>query len=41
MEVDGFIEMFKRSIKKGKVKYRNYVGDGGTKILKNLQESAP
>jgi len=41
MEVDGVIEMFKRSIEKFKVKFKNYIGDGDAKTFKNLQESAP
>lgn len=41
MEVDGIIEMFQRSVEKHGVKYAYYIGDGDTKTLKNLLETAP
>lgn len=41
MEVDGIIEMFKRSEECLGVKYTKYIGDGDTKTFKNLLEEDP
>lgn len=41
MEVDGIIEIFKRSVTKYGVKIVKYVGDGNTKTFKNLLEADP
>ncbi|KYN11371.1 hypothetical protein ALC57_16474 [Trachymyrmex cornetzi] len=39
MEVDGVIDMFKRSIEWFDVKYKRYVGDGDSKTFKNLLDA--
>ena len=36
IDVDGVIEMFKRSVEELGVKYKKYIGDGDSKTLKNL-----
>ncbi|EFN80246.1 hypothetical protein EAI_02947, partial [Harpegnathos saltator] len=36
MEVDGVIEIFKRSVERLGVCYKNYIGDGDTKTFKSL-----
>lgn len=41
IEVNGIIEMFKRSEEKYGVKYSHYIGDGDTKTFKNLLEKNP
>ncbi|GAB1860682.1 Mutator-like transposase domain-containing protein [Camponotus japonicus] len=41
MEVDGIIEMFRRSVEKYGVRYAYYIGDGDTKTLKSLLEATP
>ena len=41
MEVQGVLEMFKRSEVLHKCKYSEYIGDGDTKTFKNLLESNP
>ncbi|XP_044593326.1 uncharacterized protein LOC123271157 [Cotesia glomerata] len=39
MEVDGVIEMFRRSVEELGVKYKKYIGDGDSKTDKNLLEA--
>lgn len=39
MEVDGVIEMFRRSVEELGVKYKKYIGDGDSKTYKNLLEA--
>lgn len=39
MEVDGVIEMFKRSLEWFGIKYKKYIGDGDSKTFKNLLEA--
>lgn len=39
MEVDGVIEMFRRSVEELGVKYKKYIGDGDSKTFKNLLEA--
>lgn len=39
MEVDGMLEMFKRSLEFHGVKYAYYIGDGDSKTFKHLTES--
>ena len=41
MEVDGALEMFKRSVELYNVYYKNYIGDGDTKTFKCLKDSLP
>lgn len=41
MEVDGVIEMFKRSVERFGVRYKNYIGDGDTKTFKSLIAENP
>ena len=41
MEVDGVLEMFKRSVEVYNVYYKNYIGDGDTKTFKCLKDSLP
>lgn len=41
MEVDGVIEMFRRSLDLHGVKYGNYIGDGDSKTFTNLAEDQP
>lgn len=39
MEVDGVIEIFRRSAEELGVKYKKYIGDGDSKTYKNLLEA--
>ena len=41
MEVDAVIEMFKRSVEKFRVRYRNYIGDGDSKTYSGFLKAAP
>ena len=41
MEVDGIIEMFQRSESTHGVKYKNYIGDGDSKVFKAVCEAQP
>ncbi|KYN09153.1 hypothetical protein ALC57_18735 [Trachymyrmex cornetzi] len=41
MEVDSIIEMFKRSVKKYKVRYLNYIGDSDSKTYSGIIKAAP
>lgn len=41
MEVDGIIEMFKRSESLYGVRYKNYIGDGDSKVFKSVCEAQP
>lgn len=41
MEVQGIIEIFKRSMTLHKVKYSHYIGDGDSKTFSNLEEAKP
>lgn len=41
MEIDGAIEMFKRSEDLHEVKYLSYIGDGDCKTYKGIVESQP
>jgi len=41
MEVDAVIEMFKRSVEKFGVQYRNYIGDGDSKTYSGILKAAP
>ncbi|XP_067210342.1 uncharacterized protein [Linepithema humile] len=41
MEVDGILDIFKRSIKQYAVKFINYIGDGDSKTYKGLVDGNP
>lgn len=41
MEVDGIVEMFKRSEEIHGVKYQNYIGDGDSKVYKAICDAKP
>lgn len=41
MEVDGILEMFKRSEDKYKLKYKNYIGDGDCKVYSSVCAAKP
>ncbi|KAL7304249.1 hypothetical protein TKK_0003443 [Trichogramma kaykai] len=41
MEVDGVLEMFKSSVKKYKLKYKYYIGDGDCKVYSSISEAKP
>jgi len=41
MEVDGIIEIFKRSVPQFDVKYKRYIGDGDSKTFTNLLQADP
>ncbi|KYM96705.1 hypothetical protein ALC62_00134 [Cyphomyrmex costatus] len=41
MEVEAAISMFKRSVEKFNVQYRNYVGDGDSKTYSGILKAAP
>ena len=41
MEVDAVIEMFKRSMEKFGIVYKNYIGDGDSKTFTGLLKAAP
>lgn len=41
MEVDAIIEMFKRSIEKYGVMYKNYIGDGDSKTYPGILKALP
>lgn len=41
MEVDAVIEMFKRSVEKYGVQYKNYIGDGDSKTYSGILAAAP
>lgn len=41
MEVDGIVEMFRRSESSYGVKYKNYIGDGDSKVFKAVCEAKP
>ena len=41
MEVDAVIEMFKRSVEKFRIVYKNYIGDGDSKTFTGLSKAAP
>lgn len=41
MEVDGIVEMFQSSVEKYGVMYKNYIGDGDSKVFKVVTEVQP
>lgn len=41
MEVDAVITMFKRSLEKYQVRFRNYIGDGDSKTYSGILKAAP
>jgi len=41
MEVEGMLEVFGRSREKRGVMYKDYIGDGDSKVFKKIQESKP
>lgn len=41
MEVDAVIDLFKRSVEKFGVQYRNYIGDGDSKTYSGILKAAP
>lgn len=41
MEVDSIVEIFKRSIEKYNVQYRNYIGDGDSKTYTGIVNAHP